>query len=156
MMEVSLETLREQSTTHITRVPAESISMLWPRVLDILYRKGKKWLEIVDEEDIHRLLCSGEADLWCAMQDGRLKWFGVCMIERHARASYYHVCFVGGEGFLQDLSVLLPLVEQHACMVGARELVFEARRGFGPVMKKYGYGATTLRLRKNVRVLWSN
>ena len=137
-------------------VPAGAVPILWDRVLEILYDKGQKWLKVVDEKDIYGLLVNGQADLWCAMHNGHLDGVMICMMERHARASYYHVCFIGGTHFNKYIACGLEKLEKYACIMGAAELVLEGRKGFAKLLKPYGYYTNTVRLRKSVNVLWRN
>lgn len=144
------------STPEVGLVPAGAVPVLWDRVLEIMRDKGQRWLKVVDENDVYNLILTGNADLWCAMQNGTLDGIMICMMERHAKASYYHVCFIGGYGLSKYLATGLEKLEKYACIMGATELVLEGRKGFAKLLKPYGYYTNTVRLRKNVNVLWRN
>jgi hypothetical protein len=144
------------STPEVGLVPAGAVPVLWERVVEVLQDKGQKWLKVVDENDIYRLLVSGQADLWCAMHNGTLDGVMICMMERHARASYYHVCFIGGKHFDKYIARGLERLEKYACIMGAAEIVLEGRKGLARKLRPYGYFTNTIRLRKPVNVLWRN
>lgn len=137
-------------------VPPEMTQHLWPRVEQILLTRGARWLAVVSEADVYRLLITGNADLWCGMQSGELDVIAICMWERHARAQYYHVCFVGGTDAMKYLAKGLQTLERYASIMGAAELTLEGRKGLARILKPFGYGSTTVRLRKPVKVLWRN
>lgn len=144
------------SVAEVGLIPTEIVPMMWPRVLEILYAKGQKWLKVVDENDVFHMLMSNQADLWCAMQNGRLDGVMICMMERHRRASYYHVAFIGGDGLSKYLAQGLEKLEHYAALQGAAELVLEGRKGFARLLKPFGYHTNTVRMRKSVKVLWRN
>jgi hypothetical protein len=90
------------------------------------------------------------------MQNGELDVAAICMWEKHSRAQYYHVCFVGGTDAMKYLAKGLQTLERYASVMGAAEVTIEGRKGLSRVLKRFGYGSSTVRLRKPVKILWRN
>lgn len=137
-------------------IPAENVPLIWETVLGILQDKGERWLKVVDENAIYDLLVAGQADLWCGAHNGEIEVIAVCMREVHAKASYYHVCFLGGKSFKKYFKLGVQKIEQYAAITNATEVVFEGRKGFVRMLKPLGYFSNTIRMRKTVSVMWRN
>src|SRR5262249_55642090 len=99
---------------------------------------------------------SGALDLWIGVDKGVIDGVVICNWEHCPRVSYYHICFLGATGLRKYLPRGLVKIEHYACMLGAKELVMDGRPGFKRLLARYGYGDTTVRLKKNVQKLWSN
>jgi hypothetical protein len=151
--------IMEQSGTSLASVgfvPHMHVPMLWGKIVSILNEYGQEWLELVDENTVLAGLYTGQMDLWAGMQDGELDGFAVCAWERHPRRSYYHIIQIMGRNLHLYFPSGMKLIEQYACLNGAYEVVIEGRKGWLRKMEPLGYKPRTVRLRKNVRTLWSN
>lgn len=153
-----MDTMVETGTSSVSvgLVPKEDIPILWNQILPILQEQGKKWLDIVDENVVLALLYTGQLDIWCGMKDRVLDGFAICQWERHSKRSYYHIIHISGQNLELYFDKGLQQIERYASILGAYEVVLEGRKGWMRMMKPKGYGTRTVRLRKNVRTLWSN
>lgn len=154
-LELGISSVR-LNTPEFGLVPKEHVPLIWSLIEPILQEKGAKWLETVSEQEVYSILVQGNADLWCAVENQVMDGFVLAQWERHERASYYIIHYLAGRQLMKYMPKALQQLEHYACIYGAREIVMEVRPGIARLLRRAGYGSQTVRLKKNVRVLWSN
>lgn len=137
-------------------VEASMVPTVWPLVLPMLQEKGKKWLQVVSEEEVFGWLVEGRAELWLAMQNQNLDGFLLGHWEVNDRRRRYKVIFIAGDGLDRYLKQGLEKLEQYCSLLGGTELALEGRRGWVRKLRKYGYGEYAVMVRKPTVVLWRN
>lgn len=137
-------------------IASEMVPTVWPLVLPVLQEKGKKWLQVVSEEEVFGWLVEGKAELWLAMQNQNLDGFLLGHWEVNARRRRYKVLFIAGDGLEKYLKQGLEKLEQYCSLLGGTELALEGRRGWSRLLRKYGYGEYAVMVRKPTAVLWRN
>lgn len=144
------------SSVDVGMVPPLHVPMLWAQIEPILKEKGEDWLTTVSEEEVLGFLYTGQLDIWCGMDNGELDGFVICHWEKHARANYYHIDCIAGKNLDKYFALGMQKIERYACIMGAAEVVMEGRKAWTRLLGPRGYVPRTVRLRKNVRTLWSN
>lgn len=132
------------------------VPAVWHQVHPLLLEYGKRLLEVYSLEELFTEVMKGSHDLWIAGEDGVADGVVIGVWERHANASYYHIVFCAGKQLEKYLDKGLEMLERYACMGGAKEIIVEGRWGWKRRLCKRGYVQTSVKLRKSVKVLWSN
>lgn len=141
----------ETGLSQVELVAASTVPELWPLMLPILEEKAEEFLKVYSEDEIFRLLCMDQMDLWLGCTNSRLDGFAFCGWEVHSRARYYHVLGIFGDNLRKYLDMGLRKMERYAFEMGATEIIMEGRFGWKRILEVRGWRPRTLRLRKNLR-----
>lgn len=150
------EAKRELTADNFGLVPVAFIGQLWPQIQQLLVKHGEEFFEVYSLEEVFRELCNGTMDCWAAGEEGVFDGVVLCQWEIHANASFYHILFCCGSNLYTYMDYGLRKLEQFACLKGARDLVLSGRPGWQRVLRSKGYKIAPTRMKKSVRVLWSN
>jgi len=129
------------------------LKAVWPDVEKIILERGKEWLDVVTPEEVWDCIVSKTWELWLGIDGKDLEMVGLCGWEHHAKASYYHIIWLGGFNLEKYLEKALALTEQYTHLSGGTEVVASGRYGWMRMLKDQGYLATTVQVRKNVQEL---
>lgn len=140
------------------KVTLEMVPGIWKEFVDMVEAYDGGWLESVDPVEVFTAVMHGQIELWAAFDDMRLVGGMAAAWERHAKASYYHIIWLGGQPGRIDsfLSNGLEKIEKYALAMGARDVVALGRKGWERKLKAFGYVSRYVQVRKNVREAWSN
>jgi hypothetical protein len=143
--------------TNVGLVDIPCIPTVWEEVSQLIEQNHAGWLDMVDLKEVYESLMMDKLDLWIGHDKWEVFIAMICGWERHAKASFYHIMWLGGRDFRPAMKAGMEKVERYACMQGAKEIRFGGREGWEKLLKPLGYVmAPHIEMRKNVAICWRN
>lgn len=135
------------------RVAPEMLPAIWTELLPIIEEFDGEWLKVVDPPEIFTMAMVGTIEMWAAVENMRVVGGMAAGWERHNRAAFYHILWLGGkpQHLQKFLAPGLEKIEKYALALGARDVIIVGRKGWERALLPFGYVQSYVQVRKNVR-----
>lgn len=128
--------------------------MAWPLIQEFLAGRRGSFLDQWDIPELYQeLMQNPDMYLWIAhsgsMIDGMML---VCFSNTPKERQLWIIGVI-----CDNVKIYLPLhtnLEQWACVLGAKAVLFEGAHGWKRLLRRYGYATPTAMVKKDIRTMW--
>lgn len=134
-------------------VASKDLAKYWERIVHA-YVEYPGTEEVFTIEELATALLSSNTQLWAMVDDNYIEGLIVTVLIPYPKKVVLHIASLACGDLMKYIVDGLQRIEQYAAVIGVTEVTFDSHRpGFERVMKKFGYHRT-LRMHKDVRVMW--
>ena len=137
---------------HISVVPPEMVSAVWPQAVALLSKAFEYATMKVDPEDVYTDIMKGHQTLWVVFDDTDDSMIGAFTIRVKQYPVGQALCgeHLGGERLTEWSDNLFEIMESYARDLGITKLELIGRRGWEKILRPKGWKASLAIFEKEI------
>lgn len=130
--------------------PNYLVDLVWEKVIPHLLNGEQHWRHFYTLEQIHDNLIRGQQQLWCVTKGKRLIGALITQLDQFPEIVSLRYVYLGGKEFDPQMLKWLDMIEKWALQRNAVLVDFMGRKGWGKLLRKYGYTEAGVVYRKHL------